>query len=99
MITRGVQGQNGMETRATLAGRRFYREAYTRWVVRVPTYRRRTTTNSTFGHDWRDVAGDSLGMYRELNHRGPEADQLASVRAVQEMTDQNTPGPMSQHLL
>jgi hypothetical protein len=39
-------------------------------------------------------------MYRELNQRGPEAEQLASVRAaVEEMIDQNTPGPIAWHLL
>jgi len=39
-------------------------------------------------------------MYRELNQRGPEAEQLASVRAaVQEMIDQNTRGPIPWHLL
>ena len=100
MITRRVQGVNGMETRATRAGRRFYRQPYTRWIVHVPTYRRRTTTNSTFGHGWLDVTGESLGMYRELNQRGPEAEQLASVRAaVEEMIDQNTPGPIAAYLL
>ena len=96
MITRRVAGEN----RATLAGRRFFRQPYTRWIVHVPTYRVRLSTGSRFGHGWIDVTGESLGMYRELNHRGPEADQLASVRAsVQEMIDQNTPGPIAWYLL
>ena len=100
MITRRVQGPNGMETRATRAGRRFYRQPYTRWIVNIPTYRVRLNTGSRFGYDWIDVTGESLGMYRELNQRGPETEQLASVRAaVEEMIAQNTPGPISWHLL
>ena len=64
MITRRVQGPNGMETRATRAGRRFYRQPYTRWIVNIPTYRVRLSTGSRFGYDWIDVTGESLGMYR-----------------------------------
>ena len=44
MITRRV----GNENRVTTAGRRFYRQPYTRWVVHIPTYRLRVSTGSRF---------------------------------------------------
>ena len=55
MITRRV----GNENRVTTAGRRFYRQPYTRWVVHIPTYRLRVSTGSRFHEDRLDVTGES----------------------------------------
>jgi len=79
MIARRIGGEN----RATVAGRRFYRQPYTRWVVHIPTYRTRVSTGSRFHEDRTDVISSSLGMDpRGLQARGSEADQREAVTAA-----------------
>ena len=76
MITRQVRGEN----RVTQAGRRFYRQSYTRYIVHVPTYMFRRSTGSRFREDYYDITGEHLGMDVELNVRGTEQEQLNQVR-------------------
>ena len=77
-ITRPVGGEN----RVTPAGRRFYRQSYTRWLVHIPTYKVRRTTGARFHEGRHDMTGEDLGMSTELQARGSEAEQRAAVEAA-----------------
>ena len=93
MITRRI----GNENRVTQAERRFYRQPYTRWVVRIPTYRQRRNTGGRFCEDAVDVTGESLGIH---GARGTEAEQLQRIRdAVDEMMTKWDNSEVPRHFL
>ena len=69
-ITRRVNGEN----RVTPAGRRFYNQSYTRWLVHIPTYMVRRSTGQRFDMSRHDLTGEDLGMSTELQARGSEAE-------------------------
>ncbi len=77
-ITRPVNGEN----RVTPAGRRFYNQSYTRWLVHIPTYMRRRTTGARFNFDRHDLTGEDLGLSAELQARGSEAEQRRAVETA-----------------
>jgi hypothetical protein len=96
MIARRVGGEN----RVTVAGRRFYRQPYTRWVVHIPTYRERTSTGGRFHHDAVDVTSESLGLDpRGLQARGSEVDQRAAVSAAVDALIAAHGGAVPHHML
>ena len=66
IIARRVNGEN----RVTQAGRRYYRQSYTRYIVHVPTYLVRRSTGARFQDDHYDITGEQLGMDVELKARG-----------------------------
>ncbi len=74
IIARRVGGEN----RATQAGRRFWKQSYTRYIIHVPTYKVRRSTGERFHEtDHRyDVTGEQIGFDVELNVRGTPQEQL-----------------------
>ena len=78
MIARRVRGEN----RVTQAGRRFYRQSYTRYIVHVPTFLVRRSTGQRFRDDRYDVTGEQIGMDVELNVRGSAQEQLDQLNRV-----------------
>ena len=85
MITRTVNG----EQRVTAAGRRYYQQSYTRWLVHIPTILVRRSTGATFQTTRHDRTGEELGLLPELQARGSEAEQRRQVqRAVEAYLEQ-----------
>ena len=85
MVTRTVNG----EQRVTAAGRRYYNQSYTRWLVHIPTILVRRSTGATFQRTRHDRTGEELGLSTELQARGSEAEQRQQVqRAVQDYLQQ-----------
>ncbi len=80
MITRTVNG----EQRVTVAGRRYYKQSYTRWLVHIPTILVRRSTGATFQRTRHDRTGEELGLSRELRARGSEAEQRRQVKEAVE---------------
>ena len=68
----------------TVAGRRFYAQPYTRWLVHIPTILVRRTTGATFQTTRHDRTGEELGLSRELQARGSEEEQQRVVQAAVE---------------
>ena len=60
IIARRVRGEN----RATQAGKRFWKQSYSRFIVHVPTYRVRRNTGARFHEDHYDVTGEQIGSGR-----------------------------------
>ena len=54
----------------TIAGRRFYTQSYSRWLVHIPTINRRKSTGQTFETSQVDRTGEQLGLSTELQARG-----------------------------
>ena len=75
MIARRVHGEN----RVTVAGRRFYRQSYARYIVHVPTYMVRRSTGARFRDDHYDITGEQVGLDVELNVRGSVQEQLSQL--------------------
>ena len=88
MITRTVNG----EQRVTAAGRRYYQQSYTRWLVHIPTILVRLSTGATFQRTRHDRTGAELGLSRELQARGSEAEQRQQVQAAVEAYLQEAAG-------
>ena len=63
----------------TQAGRRFYRQSYTRYIIHVPTYLTRHSSGARFSEDHYDITGEQLGMDVKLNARGSEQEQLSQL--------------------
>jgi hypothetical protein len=80
MITRTVNG----EQRVTVAGRRYYKQSYTRWLVHIPTILVRKKTGATFQRTRHDRTGEELGLSTEIQARGSEAEQMRQVQAAVE---------------
>ena len=80
MITRTVNG----EQRVTAAGRRYYNQSYTRWLVHIPTILVRKRTGTTFQRTRHDRTGEDLGLSTEIQARGSEAEQRRQVQAAVE---------------
>ena len=80
MITRTVNG----EQRVTAAGRRYYNQSYTRWLVHIPTILVRKRTGTTFQRTRHDRTGEELGLSTEIQARGSEAEQRRQVQAAVE---------------
>ena len=75
MVARQVGGVN----RVTKAGRRFYKESYTRYIIHVPTYHVRRSTGERFRNDKYDITGEELGMDVELNVRGTDQEKFEQL--------------------
>ena len=77
MISRRLRGQNVVTT----AGRRFYQQPYHRWIIHLPTFRRRISTNRAFreNRDRIDITGEMLGID---GAQGTEAEQLQRAQAA-----------------
>lgn len=80
MITRTVNG----EQRVTATGKRYYKQSYTRWLVHIPTILVRRSTGGTFQRTRHDRTGEELGLSRELQARGSEAEQRRQVQQAVE---------------
>ena len=80
MISRSVNG----EQRVTVAGRRYYSQSYTRWLVHIPTILVRRSTGATFQRTRHDRTGEELGLSRELKARGSQDEQRRQVQAAVE---------------
>ena len=80
MITRTVNG----EQRVTTAGKRYYKQSYTRWLVHIPTILVRRRTGTTFQRTRHDRTGEELGLSTEIQARGSEAEQRRQVQAAVE---------------
>ena len=88
MITRTVNG----EQRATAAGRRYYNQSYTRWLVHIPTILLRRSTGATFQTTRHDRTGEELGLSPELQARGSQDEQKRQVQAAVETYLQDAGG-------
>ena len=81
------------QNRVTPAGRRFYRQSYTRWIVHLPTYMRRRSTGERFNFDRHDLTGEDIGIPAEFMHAagGSEAQQRHVVQdAVRRFLSNNS---------
>ncbi len=58
MIARRVGGEN----RVTRAGRRFYNQGYSRFILHVPVYLYRRSSQQRIKEDRYDVTGEQLGI-------------------------------------
>ena len=76
IIARRLNGEN----KVTLAGRRFFAQPYSRYIVHVPTVFVRRSTGARFREDGYDVTGEQVGMPVEsMNVRGSEQEQLRQL--------------------
>ena len=76
MIARRVGGEN----RVTRAGRRFYNQGYSRYILHVPIYLVRRSTGQRFRDDRYDVTGEQVGV--ELNVRGTQQEHFDQLNRV-----------------
>ena len=65
----------------TQAGRRYYKQSYTRYIVHVPTFLVRRSTGARFREDYYDITGEQLGMTAGFMSArgGSEQDQLRQL--------------------
>ena len=75
VVARRVGGVN----RVTKAGRRFWKESYSRYIIHVPTYFKRRSTGERFRDDEYNVTGEQIGFDVELNVRGTPQEQLEQL--------------------
>ena len=76
IIARRLNGEN----RVTQAGRRYFAQPYSRYIVHVPTILVRRSTGARFRGDRYDVTGEQVGMPAEfMNVRGSEQEQLRQL--------------------
>ena len=77
-LTRSANGQNV----PTPAGRRFYRQSFTRWLIHLPTCMQRRSTGARFNFDRNDLTGEDIGIPEEAMRAfgGSEAQQRQVVR-------------------
>ena len=72
----------GDVNKVTKAGRRFYQNTYTRYIVKIPTYYMRISTEQRFREDSYDMTGDQMGFGRRQQVRGTPEEQLRELNAA-----------------